>query len=489
MGIIERSKIGAEQSGRSTPSLISIGILCLGAMLLFSQTTTVTASEGKGEVSSEEKVLIQPYHLNVAGDVGVQGVLDMGALDLGTGPVPQQIINLANPTAAQDAATMGYVDAAIGAIPEGDITAVNTTGGILGGAAQGEANLSVDTGFVQRRVSQSCATGSSIREIRQDGTVLCETDKVGTGDMTAVYTGAGLSGGGDTGEVTLSLLTPLDLSGDYVAGIIRGKHTTNDNYGRIGSAWEGVFGESASGRGVVGFSSLSEGVLGRNTSNDNYGTLGGLAYGVYGNSKWAAVYGEHSTNGTTGYLGGVGVAVGGFSDSASYYAGYFEGKVRVEGNLRVNGRNTVDVLEIVGGADLSETFRINSQKNELLPGMIVSIDPEHPGELVISDIAYDRHVAGIISGAGGVQPGMRMSQSETLASGDTPVALSGRVYAWTTAPDSPIRPGDLLTTSDVPGHAMKVTDYPRSQGAILGKAMSGLGTGKRGLVLVLVSLQ
>jgi len=44
----------------------------------------------------------------------------------------------------------------------------------------------------------------------------------------------------------------------------------------------------------------------------------------------------------------------------------------------------------------------------------------------------------------------------------------------------------LLTTSDTPGHAMKVTDYPKAQGAIIGKAMSSLGQG-RGLVLVLVS--
>ena len=51
-----------------------------------------------------------------------------------------------------------------------------------------------------------------------------------------------------------------------------------------------------------------------------------------------------------------------------------------------------------------------------------------------------------------------------------------------------IKPGDLLTTSDTPGHAMKVSDHAQAQGAILGKAMSGLKEGK-GLVLVLVTLQ
>ena len=51
-----------------------------------------------------------------------------------------------------------------------------------------------------------------------------------------------------------------------------------------------------------------------------------------------------------------------------------------------------------------------------------------------------------------------------------------------------IKPGDLLTTSDTPGHAMKVGDHTQAQGAILGKAMTGLKQGK-GLVLVLVTLQ
>ena len=51
-----------------------------------------------------------------------------------------------------------------------------------------------------------------------------------------------------------------------------------------------------------------------------------------------------------------------------------------------------------------------------------------------------------------------------------------------------IEAGDLLTTSDVPGRAMKATDRERSRGAALGKAMSPLRD-KEGTVLVLVTLQ
>ena len=68
------------------------------------------------------------------------------------------------------------------------------------------------------------------------------------------------------------------------------------------------------------------------------------------------------------------------------------------------------------------------------------------------------------------------------------MALSGRVYALADASKGAIKPGDLLTTSSTLGHCMKVTDPTKAQGAILGKAMTGLKEGK-GMVLVLVSLQ
>ena len=97
-------------------------------------------------------------------------------------------------------------------------------------------------------------------------------------------------------------------------------------------------------------------------------------------------------------------------------------------------------------------------------------------------------MAGIISGAGGVKPGMLMGQKGSSADGAFPVALTGRVYVWADASNGPIQPGDLLTTTDAPGHAMKVTDYARAHGAIIGKAMTSLQEGT-GLVLVLVALQ
>ena len=136
-------------------------------------------------------------------------------------------------------------------------------------------------------------------------------------------------------------------------------------------------------------------------------------------------------------------------------------------------------------SDLAEPFAMSHSGVE--PGSVVVIDEDHPGKLRRSTRAYDKKAAGIVSGANGIRPRITMVQEDKLEAGEN-VALSGRVYAHADAAYGEIKPGDLLTTSDTPGHAMKVTAHDQAQGAILGKAMSGLKTGK-GMVLVLVTLQ
>lgn len=152
------------------------------------------------------------------------------------------------------------------------------------------------------------------------------------------------------------------------------------------------------------------------------------------------------------------------------------------------GTTHTKVLEILGGSDLSERFDVASPEAGLEPGTVVCIDPVREGRLEVSREPYDRRVAGIVSGAGGVQPGMLMGQRGSAADGAHPVALSGRVYCRASAVNGAIRPGDLLTTSGAAGRAMRVTDFARARGATIGKAMGSLESGE-GLVLVLVGLQ
>jgi hypothetical protein len=107
--------------------------------------------------------------------------------------------------------------------------------------------------------------------------------------------------------------------------------------------------------------------------------------------------------------------------------------------------------------------------------------------LKLTDQPYDTHVAGVVSGANGIHPGIQMHQEGMLEGGKN-VALSGRVYVQADTSNGAIRPGDLLTTSSSAGRAMRVSDHSKAQGAILGKAMTGLKDGQ-GVVLVLVTLQ
>lgn len=159
--------------------------------------------------------------------------------------------------------------------------------------------------------------------------------------------------------------------------------------------------------------------------------------------------------------------------------------IQPNGDASLQGTMSCKVLTITGGADIAEPFKMTS--GEIPKGSVVVIDEANAGHLKLSTEAYDKRVAGIVSGANGIRPGISLHQ-EGAIEGNENVALSGRVYVQADAAFGAIKPGDLLTTSGTPGHAMKVSDHPKAQGAILGKAMGSLKQGK-GMVLVLVTLQ
>jgi hypothetical protein len=163
----------------------------------------------------------------------------------------------------------------------------------------------------------------------------------------------------------------------------------------------------------------------------------------------------------------------------SGYAADFQGNVILR-----SCSSGATIMELGEGLDYAEGFDV-SDANEIEPGTVLVIDPDNPGQLTISDQAYDTKVAGIVAGAQDQGSGVRLGVDQF----DYDVALAGRVYCNVDATEVAVEPGDLLTTSATPGHAMKATDYSRAQGAILGKAMEGLEQGERGQILVLVTLQ
>ncbi len=78
----------------------------------------------------------------------------------------------------------------------GTVTSVATGTGLTGGTITASGTIAADTTFLQRRVTSTCSAGSFITAVAADGTVTCGTPPAGgAGTVTSVATGAGLTGG------------------------------------------------------------------------------------------------------------------------------------------------------------------------------------------------------------------------------------------------------------------------------------------------------
>jgi len=141
-------------------------------------------------------------------------------------------------------------------------------------------------------------------------------------------------------------------------------------------------------------------------------------------------------------------------------------------------------IRILGG-DCAEALEIADAQADNGPGSVMVLDQD--GKLCLSHCAYDTKVAGIVSGANRLPAGIVLGNRKHAAT-SLPIALIGKVYCKVDARQSSVAVGDLLTTSDTPGHAMKVLNRRRAFGAVLGKALAPL-QGTAGLIPVLVALQ
>jgi hypothetical protein len=167
-----------------------------------------------------------------------------------------------------------------------------------------------------------------------------------------------------------------------------------------------------------------------------------------------------------------------------------------EGDISVTDGDGEDVIHLDGergdiilsNADAAEDFEVVADDRSMAePGTVMTIDAT--GALRIAREPYDQRVAGVVSGAGDLQPGLVLGRDErTSSDAEKPVALDGRVNCKVDATDDAIAVGDLLTTSETPGYAMRVDDPDEAFGAVIGKALEPLEEGM-GTVPILVALQ
>jgi hypothetical protein len=154
-------------------------------------------------------------------------------------------------------------------------------------------------------------------------------------------------------------------------------------------------------------------------------------------------------------------------------------RLEVNGGLVVTG--DIQLL----GADCAEQFAAAEAGVE--PGTVMVLADD--GSVRVSCTGYDKKVVGVVAGAGDYRPGMVLD-SRPDASGDErlTIALMGKTFCKIDADSAPVEVGDLLTSSDRPGHAMKAADAQRAFGTVIGKALRPLPTGQ-GLIPILVALQ
>lgn len=248
-------------------------------------------------------------------------------------------------------------------------------------------------------------------------------------------------------------------------------------------------------------------------------------YGVFGYSRLNdSIHGE--TDGAGAAIAGIAMAAPPPTPAPPPgLAGYFQGDAQVTGTLTANGLNILSInwtkpstgcvhdathyaLKLtndqngalfasgnpaghfegnveVTGEDFAEDFDISTTQLNVEPGTVMVLDEK--GGVVPSHMAYDKKVAGVISGAGGYRSGIILGRQQ-CQSNRLPIALMGKVYCKVDATRSSIEIGDLLTTSPKKGHAMKANDPYKAFGAVVGKALGSIKEGI-GIIPILVALQ
>jgi hypothetical protein len=142
---------------------------------------------------------------------------------------------------------------------------------------------------------------------------------------------------------------------------------------------------------------------------------------------------------------------------------------------------------VICGGDYAESVDVAGDRKSYAPGDVLVIGADNESDVLKSAEPYSTLVAGIYSTKPGTV-GRRQTTDAKASKAEIPMAMVGIVPTKVSAENGPIKRGDLLVTSSLPGYAMKGTDRSKMLGAVVGKALGNLDSGT-GMIEVLVTLQ